>query len=254
MLSFDFVLPKGVKLKIGASLLLNGICSTVTKIEDPLVSKTRHSPLAGGEDEERKVLKRLSSPRQADISSPRRAGGEGENRSTFSVDYMLETRKKTTVDAWRTGDTAHFETSLRMGDTIDGHFVFGHIDTVARVRSIRVKRRKTQDARNVDKDPTLPPLQKGDRGGLLQGADIIFSISQKWMKYFVPKGSVAIDGVSLTVVDVGTDTFSVSLIPHTLAHTHLRNLKKGDTVNVECDMLAKYSQRMFGARGKTGKT
>jgi riboflavin synthase len=169
-------LTKGIKKpKIGASVLINGICSTVTKLSKDLV---------------------------------------------MTVEYMPETRRITTVDKWQAGGTVHYESSMKIGDTIDGHFVFGHIDSVAQVSSVS--------------------SDKGDYS-------LNFSINKDWMRYLVPKGSVAIDGVSLTVVSVGDDYFSVSLIPHTLDKTHLSHLKTGDMVNIEFDMLAKYAQRYVAA-------
>lgn len=188
-LQVQFALPPKVTLKIGASVLLNGVCSTVTKVKHPLRSKTNTSPFARG------------------------GGKEGDS---FFVDYMPETRKVTTVDGWKVGELVHFETSLRVGDTLDGHFVFGHVDTVAKVLSVR---------------------NSGDFW------DIDFTLDAKWLRYFVPKGSVAIDGTSLTVVNVNKNSFSVSLIPHTLKVTHLGSLAKGDRVNIEVDMMAKYAAR-----------
>lgn len=181
VLSMEFSLPPKTKLSLGASVLLNGICSTVTKF----------------------------------------------STAKFSVDYMRETRKVTTVDAWKVGDSIHFESSLRLGDTIDGHFVFGHVDTIASVLSVR----NSGEFWNID-----------------------FSLNAEWLRFFVSKGSVAIDGVSLTVVNVNKQSFSVSLIPHTLKATHLGDLKKGNKVNIEVDMLSKYAQRAFGKGEYAGHT
>lgn len=174
-LMFVLALPKKTKLKIGASVLLSGICSTVVSC----------------------------------------------SARSFSVVYMPETRKKTTVDAWQVGDSVHFEESLRVGDSVDGHFVFGHIDTTAVVYNVR----KQESA-----------------------YDLFFSLASKWMAYITSKGSIAIDGVSLTVVSVGKNTFSVSLIPYTLAETHLGTLQKGDRVNIEIDMLARYVLKMQNSK------
>lgn len=167
-LMIALTLPQGVSLKIGASVLLSGICSTVVKLSN----------------------------------------------KDFTVVYMPETRKKTTVDSWQVGDRVHFEESLRVGESVDGHFVFGHIDTMAIVS--RVVSEKSS-------------------------YDLYFSLKKRWMSFIVPKGSIAIDGVSLTVVSVDQRSFSVSLIPYTIKETHLGILKKGDSVNIEIDMLAKYA-------------
>ncbi len=172
-LTLIFALPVGVELKVGASVLLNGICSTITTLSN----------------------------------------------SRFTVVYMPETRKRTTVDLWRVGDLVHCELSLRVGDPIDGHFVFGHIDTVASVSKVQ---------------------------SVKDGYSISFTVDARWMLFIVPKGSVTIDGVGLTVVNVGARSFSVSLIPYTLQETHLGELRKGDKVNIEVDMLAKYAQKSLG--------
>lgn len=213
LLSFLFALPREAVVFLGASILINGVCSTVTKVNCPIIK------------EEKKEENSLNTPSVTSLgsdvtSSPLQGEKRRKGTSYFLVDYMPETRKKTTVDAWKTGETVHFETSLRVGDTIDGHFVFGHVDTTATVSHVRTE----------------------DDGAY----DIMFRVAKDWMRYFVPKGSVAIDGTSLTVVNTEEDGFSVSLIPHTLKRTHLGALKPGSTVNIECDMLAKYAARALG--------
>jgi len=139
-------------------------------------------------------------------------------KDTFGVDYMPETRKLTTVDVWKSEDLVHFEPSLRIGDTLGGHFVFGHVDTVEKIVSLETF---------VD-----------DVYG--QSVELVVSLSQEGKNFLVPKGSIALDGVSLTVTKVSNQSFCVSLIPHTLERTHLGSFQKGDPINIEYDMLARY--------------
>ena len=132
-----------------------------------------------------------------------------------SADFEMigETMKKTALSSLRLGDKVNIERSLRVGDTIDGHFVLGHVDGIGRI--IKKAKQKNQTKLWVKMD-------------------------KKLIKYIVPKGSIAIDGVSLTVIDVMKDRISVALIPHTLAVTILGIRDRGDRVNLEIDLLGKY--------------
>src|SRR3990167_5701137 len=122
----------------------------------------------------------------------------------FSFDVMPETIRKTTLNFKQIGSKVNIEMVLRVGDELCGHFVYGHIDGIGKVVSIK---------NEVDNDI---------------------------MKYIVPQGSVAVDGVSLTVARLGSNTFTVSLIPFTLENTTLGELRVGEKVNIESDMLAKF--------------
>ncbi len=128
-------------------------------------------------------------------------------------DVMEETLRKTNLGLLQPDDIVNVEPSLRLGDEVGGHFVFGHVDTVGEIVEIK-KLRNSQL--------------------------VTVNLKSQWMKYIVPEGSVAIDGVSLTVARVDKGNFTVSLVEYTLEHTTLKFLQKGDRVNVECDMLAKY--------------
>ncbi len=139
----------------------------------------------------------------------------------FTVFHMPETLAKTTSAEWKKGTQVNIEPSLKVGDDISGHIVSGHIDGVARVAGIK----KEGDCKRVT-----------------------FSLSKNLAKYLIPKGSVAVDGVSLTVVDAGKQSFSVALIPYTLLHTTLGVLKKGVGVNIEVDMMAKYIEKYLRSR------
>lgn len=155
-------------------------------------------------------------------------------RGRWRFEVMSETLKKTTIGhraiaRWRArpGDQVNLERALKVGDEIGGHFVYGHVDGVGEVLSTPRTRRGA------------PPFAKGGAGWWIK-----IKPSAKLMKYIVPQGSIAIDGVSLTVARVGKSNFTVSLVPYTLKHTTLGSLKKGDKVNIEVDMMAKYLDRI----------
>ena len=127
-------------------------------------------------------------------------------------DVVAETLRRTNLGDLRAGDRVNLERSLRLGDSLDGHIVQGHVDGLAKVLAIR------HGARHV----------------------VEFAAGRDLTGQMVPKGPVAIDGVSLTLVDVADSTFSVALIPTTLAETTLGGLKVGAKVNVEIDVIGKY--------------
>jgi len=131
----------------------------------------------------------------------------------FEVEYMPETLDKTTAGAFEKDIIVNLEKSLKMSDLLDGHIVQGHVDCVGEV----IGRKKVGESEILR-----------------------IRVPQKTMKFIAPKGSVAVDGVSLTVVDMGKDWFSVSLVSYTIKNTNLKFLKAGDRVNVETDVLAKY--------------
>ena len=135
-----------------------------------------------------------------------------------SFEMIGETMKKTALSSLTLGDRVNIERSLRVGDTIDGHFVLGHVDGIGTI--IEKVKQKNQTKLWIKIDKTL-------------------------IKYVVPKGSIAIDGTSLTVVDVLKDKISVALIPHTLAVTTLGIKGKGSKVNVEIDLLGKYARKVL---------
>jgi len=146
---------------------------------------------------------------------------------TFEVQAGPETLARTNLGAKVAGDPVNLERSLRVGDRLGGHFVQGHVDATAAL---------------VERRPD------GDWDFLA------FALEPAWTPLMVPKGSIALDGVSLTLVEVGLDRFSIMLIPHTLAATTLGTLKPGDRVNIEVDMLAKHVQKLLGVDPKPGAT
>lgn len=148
----------------------------------------------------------------------------------FTADVMPETVERTALAGLRSGDAVNLERTLRIGDRLGGHIVSGHIDGVGIIRA------KEADDNAVVVRITAP-------------ADV--------MRYIVAKGSVAIDGISLTVVAAGPDWFTVSLIPHTASVTTLGLKGPGAPVNLEADVIGKYVEKLLGlapqgAAGKNG--
>ena len=139
------------------------------------------------------------------------------NKDSFSVDVSTETLKCTNIGELELGDVVNIEQSLKLGDSIDGHFVFGHVDEVSIVQKI----------------------DELDQTRILH-----FSLSKEGMKFVVKKGSIAINGVSLTVNAVNDSGFEVMIIPHTLEKTTFNEFKKGTRANIEYDMLARYVQNL----------
>ncbi len=136
----------------------------------------------------------------------------------LSFDAGPETLARTNLGKLTPGGRVNVEASLRVGDALGGHFVTGHVEAVG-----------TLDARTDDRD----------------WSTLWFRFPPELGRYMVPKGSVAVDGVSLTLVEVERDRFSVALIPHTLAVTTLGALAVGGRVNLETDLLAKYAQKQL---------
>jgi riboflavin synthase len=134
-------------------------------------------------------------------------------RNKCIFEMIDETTKKTDLGNVRQGSTVNIERSLKVGDRLEGHFVLGHIDGVATITKIEKKPKEVK---------------------------IWFKIPKKLTKYVVKKGSVALDGISLTIVDVKKDIASVCLIPHTIKVTNFKSKKIGDKLNIETDVLGKY--------------
>lgn len=166
-LLIDCPLVTKIHAKIGDSLAVNGICLTITKLQE----------------------------------------------TAFAVDVMPETIRRTNLSTVRVGSQVNIEPALRASDRLDGHFVLGHVDTIGTVTSHQV-----------------------------EGNATVYQIRfpKKYRPLIIEKGSIAVDGVSLTVTQVSDNTFSVSLIPHTLQETILKDLNDGEVVNLETDILGKY--------------
>lgn len=138
-----------------------------------------------------------------------------DNRA-FNADVSPETLSKTTLGRIKMRDTVNLERAVRLGDRLGGHLVTGHIDGTGKVLS---KRREGN------------------------AVIFMFAVAPELSRYIIPKGSVALDGISLTVNTCSRKSFEVSIIPHTLTVTTLRDRRVGDEVNVETDMIGKYVER-----------
>ena len=138
------------------------------------------------------------------------------NDTSWQARLMAETLSRTNLGALTPGSTVNLEQPLQLTQLLDGHLVQGHVDGVGDVLAITAV-----------------------------GDDRVFTIKppENLLPYFIPKGSVALDGVSLTIVDVMTDTFTVSMMPYTLANTHLGKTSVGYKTNIEVDMIGKYVKR-----------
>ena len=139
----------------------------------------------------------------------------------FSVEASAETLACSTLGDWIEGDPVNLERALRLGDELGGHLVSGHVDGVARL---------------VERRP--------------EGDSVRFTIEApaELMRYIAPKGSVALDGISLTINEVEDSRFGVNLIPYTLAHTNLGDAAPGQRMNLEIDPIARYVARLLGTR------
>jgi riboflavin synthase len=140
---------------------------------------------------------------------------------SFAADASAETLAKTTLGTWTVGSQVNLERSLRIGDELGGHLVSGHVDGVGTTVSAVPENASTRWR---------------------------FRVPGDLARFIAPKGSIAVDGVSLTVNDVADDTFGVNIIPHTAAVTRFGTLRPGEPVNLEIDMLARYVARLAECR------
>ena len=140
---------------------------------------------------------------------------------TFTVELSPESQKILAMENYK--DEVHMEPAMMMGDRFEGHIVQGHVDCLGTIKSIK---------------------QNGN------STDFYISLPSEYSKYIIPKGSVAIDGVSLTVNEVMDDSFRLTIIPHTVQNTLFKNYKTGTKVNLETDMFARYIYNMFKKENK----
>lgn len=155
---------------------------------------------------------------------------DGETGCVFQVEAAAETLSKTQVGAWEPGTAINLERSLKVGDELGGHLVTGHVDGVGEILRIEP----------IAPDPDEP-----------WGATARFHIRapQGLPRFIAAKGSICLDGTSLTVNTVEDDVFTVLLIPHSFAVTTWGQRKQGDPVHVEVDLMARYAARLAEARG-----
>jgi riboflavin synthase len=147
--------------------------------------------------------------------------GEEDGRTWFAADAAAETLRLTTAGTWRHGSRLNLERALRIGDELGGHLVSGHVDGIAEVIA---------------------------RDELTEMARLAFRVPAALSRFIAQKGSVALDGVSLTVNEVEGDTFAVLVIPHTLQVTTFGALRIGDKINLEVDQMARYAARLMEGR------
>jgi len=136
----------------------------------------------------------------------------GIMKTGFMVDAMIQTKGATTLERWQAGDRVNLERALKLGDRLGGHIVLGHVDETAKL--IRVA-----------------------------GNEYYFQAGAKSQRYLIPKGSVCMDGISLTIGKVSRNVFSVFLVPYTLQNTTFPSLKPGSFVNLEYDYLVKINKK-----------
>lgn len=147
----------------------------------------------------------------------------------WEADLSEETLEKTTLGRLPLGTSLHLEPALRVGDPLDGHLVSGHVDGLGQLLS-----------------------RPQGQGGLDEGI-WRFAMAAALAPMIAPKGSVAVDGISLTVVDCGTDWFTVALIPETVTRTALHHLRPGTAVNLEADPIGRFVARALALRGSEEK-
>lgn len=141
------------------------------------------------------------------------------NNSYFCVDTVEETVKKTNFGSLKIGDVVNLERAMSANGRFGGHFVLGHVDAIGKILSIN----KTSI-----------------------GYELTVKFDSKYSNYLIPVGSVAVDGISLTLADVNHSDFKIAVIPHTWENTILKSKKNGDTVNLEFDIIGKYVLKSLG--------
>lgn len=200
--------------------MFTGIVSAIGTIEEAQQRGDLHLRIACPYDPEKIAIGASIACSGVCLTVVERGGEAGD--AWFAVDVSAETVSRTVPGMWRAGRRLNLETALKLGDELGGHIVTGHVDTVGEVRLVRAEGGSTTVA--IRTGATFAP-------------------------FVAPKGSITIDGVSLTVNDVrdqedGACDFLLNLIPHTAEVTTLGDLAEGDRVNLEIDVLARYLKRM----------
>lgn len=139
-------------------------------------------------------------------------------KNSFTVDVMPETMRKTNLSHLKIGSKVNLERALRVGDRLGGHIVSGHIDGTGSIQSFKKENNAVW---------------------------IFIQTEEALLRYIIEKGSIAVDGTSLTVASLTENAFSVSIIPHTAEHTILLSKNVGEEVNLECDMIGKYVEKFI---------
>jgi riboflavin synthase len=144
------------------------------------------------------------------------------NGEFYKVTAIAETLAKTTINKWHVGDKINLERCLKLGDRLDGHIVQGHVDTVGKC------------------------IQNEEKNG---SWEYTIEIDEKFAALIIEKGSISLNGISLTIFNITNTTFTVAIIPYTYEHTNMHTLQVGHFVNVEFDVVGKY----VGRRGEVDK-
>ena len=139
----------------------------------------------------------------------------------YRVCAIIETLKKTCMNNWQAGDKINLERSMMLNGRLDGHIVQGHVDTTATCTEI------------IDKDGSF---------------EYTFQLRENFSDLIIEKGSISVNGISLTIFNIGNSNFTVGIIPYTYENTNMKYLKKGDCVNIEFDMVGKYIKRSIDLR------
>ncbi|MBD3257200.1 riboflavin synthase [candidate division GN15 bacterium] len=146
---------------------------------------------------------------------------------SFEVEASQETAGVTILTEYRPGTQINLERALRVGDRLGGHFVMGHVDDVGRIEHVRA---------------------------IGRSIEVAVSFDSEFDRLVIPKGSIAVNGLSLTVNEVRSGWFSVNLIPHTTSHTTAESWRPGDSVNLEFDMIGKYLERFESKKSRSSLT
>ncbi|MGV2495369.1 MULTISPECIES: riboflavin synthase [Pelagerythrobacter] len=200
--------------------MFTGIVSAIGTIEEAQQRGDLHLRIACPYDPEKIAIGASIACSGVCLTVVERGGEPGD--AWFAVDVSAETVSRTVPGMWRAGRRLNLETALKLGDELGGHIVTGHVDTVGEVRLVRAE------------------------GG---STTVAIRTGAAFAPFVAPKGSITVDGVSLTVNDVrdqedGACDFLLNLIPHTAEVTTLGDLAEGDRVNLEIDVLARYLKRM----------
>ena len=181
------------------------------------------------------------------------------NNKVCKFFLSLETLNRTNFKYCKKGDLVNLEKSLKFGKRLSGHFVQGHVDTTSKVRKIThigkswlidivlPKKFSTDLSKALNKlNFVWQPTSKSTKGGYHTAGNLLdIVLPKKYNDYIVYKGSISINGVSLTIAKIFKNSFQISIIPHTLKMTNLTKLKLNDVVNIEFDILAKYIRKVL---------
>ena len=149
------------------------------------------------------------------------------NLHSDGFDLELADETRSIIDESKISGSVHMEPAMMMNDRFEGHIVQGHVDCVGTVTTITPRENAT---------------------------DFIITVDKKYIAHIIPKGSITIDGISLTVNDVGADNFRLTIIPHTLKETLMKDYKVGTKLNIETDVFARYIEHILSHRGKSKKS